>query len=75
MLPPVLQRVVPWQRVINAGGGISCRGDVFRPDFQRELLEAEGVGFDRRGNVDLQRARWAGPKREWVTKLRHEFPF
>lgn len=74
-LPPVLQRTVPWQRVINAAGRVSHRGDVFRPDRQRELLEAEGIDFDRSGRVDLRRVRWAGPKREWVTKLATEFPF
>jgi methylated-DNA-protein-cysteine methyltransferase-like protein len=75
MLPPVLHRVVPWQRVINAAGRVSARGDVFRPDRQRALLDAEGVGFDRSGRIDLRRARWAGPKREWVTTLRRDFPF
>jgi methylated-DNA-protein-cysteine methyltransferase-like protein len=75
MLPPMLVRVVPWQRVLNAAGGISHRGDVMRPDVQRKLLEAEGVNFGRGGKVDLQRLRWPGPKREWLTKLRHEFPF
>ena len=74
-LPPVLQRTVPWQRVINAAGRISHRGDVFRPDRQRDLLEAEGVDFDRSGRVDLRRVRWAGPKREWVAKLSKELPF
>jgi methylated-DNA-protein-cysteine methyltransferase-like protein len=75
MLPPMLIRTVPWQRVINANGHISHRGDILRPDQQRELLEAEGVRFDRGGRVDLQRLRWPGPRREWLTKLRHEFPF
>jgi methylated-DNA-protein-cysteine methyltransferase-like protein len=75
MLPPMLVRTVPWQRVINANGHISHRGDILRPDQQRELLEAEGVRFDRGGRVDLQRLRWAGPRGEWLTKLRHEFPF
>lgn len=75
MLPPLLVHVVPWHRVINSAGHISYRGDILRPDLQRERLEREGVRFDRSGKVDLQRRRWAGPKREWLTKLRHEFPF
>jgi len=75
LLPPNLLGVVPWQRVINASGGISHRGDVLRPDLQRELLEAEGVRFDRSGRVDLERRRWPGPRREWVVKLRSELPF
>lgn len=75
MLPPMLVRAVPWQRVINSAGSISHRGDIARPEQQRELLEAEGVRFSRSGKVDLERLRWAGPKREWLTKLRHEFPF
>jgi methylated-DNA-protein-cysteine methyltransferase-like protein len=75
LLPPMLVRTVPWQRVINANGRISHRGDILRPHEQRELLEAEGVRFDRSGRVDLRRLRWTGPKREWLTKLRREFPF
>lgn len=72
MLPPGLVNVVPWQRVINASGRISVRGDLHRPDRQRELLEAEGVRFSRSGVVDLKRARWSGPPRPWVTSLRQE---
>jgi len=75
LLPPNLLGVVPWQRVINAAGSVSHRGDVLRPDLQRELLEAEGVRFDRSGRVDLERVRWDGPRREWVVKLRSELPF
>jgi hypothetical protein len=40
---------------------------------QRDLLEREGVRFDRRGHVDLGRFRWRGPRREWTTRLRTEF--
>lgn len=51
-----VRRPVPWQRVINAQGGISTRG----PE-QRRLLEAEGVTFDDKGRVLLARHRWRGP--------------
>ena len=44
---------VPWQRVINARGGISTYGD-----HQRELLEAEGIVFEEDGTVDLDRWMW-----------------
>ena len=50
---------VPWQRVVNASGGVSSRGG-FSAESQRELLEREGVAFDRRGRVDLEKARWRG---------------
>jgi methylated-DNA-protein-cysteine methyltransferase-like protein len=63
-LPPALARTVPWQRVINASGGISLRGDVLRVEEQRWLLEYEGVAFTRQGKVDLKKYRWAGPARK-----------
>ncbi len=63
-LPPPLTKKVPWQRVINASGGISLRGDILRAEEQRWLLEEEGIVFDRRGKVDLKRYRWRGP-RNW----------
>jgi methylated-DNA-protein-cysteine methyltransferase related protein len=44
---------VPWQRVINARGGISTHGAE-----QRRLLEAEGVAFGDDGTVDLERFGW-----------------
>jgi methylated-DNA-protein-cysteine methyltransferase related protein len=54
---------VPWQRIINRSGGISTQGY-----GQRELLEAEGVEFDEKGKVPLDRFRWAGPSKEWAAK-------
>lgn len=48
---------VPWQRVINAAGRISHRGDTGRAELQRALLEAEGLVF-RADRVDLPRVRW-----------------
>jgi methylated-DNA-protein-cysteine methyltransferase-like protein len=51
---------VPWQRVVNAQGKISLRkgGGFLR---QRELLEEEGVKFDQKDRIDLDRYGWSGP--------------
>ena len=50
---------VPWQRVINARGGISTGRAFPGGDLvQRRLLEAEGVEFDANGRVPLERFRW-----------------
>src|SRR4249920_3127885 len=48
-LPPPMSRTVPWQRVVNASGGISFRGDVVRVEEQRWLLENEEIEFNRQG--------------------------
>lgn len=50
--------LVPWQRVVNARGEISRRGDREWERFQRTLLEEEGVTFSASGRVDLQEHRW-----------------
>ena len=52
---------IPWHRVINTQGKISLRlkhWDSGGDDYQRILLEAEGVAFDSNGRVDLKRFRW-----------------
>lgn len=50
---------VPWQRVVNARGGISPRSDNRPADqIQRLRLEAEGVVFDEQGQIPLERFRW-----------------
>lgn len=56
-LRPEQSREVPWWRVINAAGRIS---NEFNAALQRELLEAEGVVFDKRGYVDLEWFLWDG---------------
>ena len=56
---------VPWQRVINAQGKISPRGGS-GPELQRKRLEAEGVEFDERGRIDLDRFSWRGPDPDWA---------
>jgi methylated-DNA-protein-cysteine methyltransferase-like protein len=73
-LPRPLARIVPWQRVINASGRISIRGDLQRPDLQRQLLEMEGVAF-RGSQIDLRTYRWSGPRRERRVRLSVEVPF
>ncbi len=49
---------VPWQRVLNARGEISRRGESEIEGLQRSLLEAEGVDFDAAGRVDLRIYGW-----------------
>ncbi len=53
---------IPWQRVVNARGGISLRANVSGMITQRVLLEQEGIGF-RRGRADLARDRWTARRR------------
>lgn len=48
---------VPWQRVVNAQGGLSTYR-VGCGELQRALLEAEGVRFNAQGLCDLQAFGW-----------------
>lgn len=48
---------VPWQRVVNASGGISLPQEDGRYDLQRSLLESEGVVFAH-ARIDLGRFGW-----------------
>jgi len=47
---------VPWQRVVNAQGGISTRAG--HGARQRRLLEREGVRFDSLGRIPLASYQW-----------------
>lgn len=49
---------LPWHRVINSRGEVSPRAMPGWDGYQRHLLEEEGVAFDERGRVDLERFRW-----------------
>lgn len=49
---------VPWHRVINRRGEISCRRHGDGASEQRERLKAEGVHFDLRGRVNLKKFGW-----------------
>ncbi len=48
----------PWQRVINSQGKISPRTDGDGNILQRDLLEAEGIQFDQKGRVKLEKYGW-----------------
>ncbi len=52
---------IPWQRVINSQGGISFPAGSAQATKQRQLLEQEGISFDRRGRVDFNKVGWLGP--------------
>ena len=49
---------VPWHRVINAKGEISSRSKSDYEDYQRILLEEEGVEFNPAGRIYLTQFRW-----------------
>lgn len=62
----VLGRGVPWQRVLGRKSPRTAHvtiADVRIKAEQRRLLEAEGVKFDARGGVALERFGWRpGPE-------------
>ena len=50
---------VPWHRVVNARGEISCRSGASCADLEQRLfLEREGVRFDPQGRIPLERYLW-----------------
>ncbi len=49
---------VPWQRVINHKGEISCRKRGDGAGNQRRRLEAENIRFSPKGRIDLKRYGW-----------------
>lgn len=61
---------VPWHRVVNARGMISIRADGTASLSQRLLLEREGVHFDGRGRVSLERHQWRPARRLAATTQR-----
>jgi methylated-DNA-protein-cysteine methyltransferase related protein len=51
---------VPWQRVVNSKGEISPRSwSDGSEDFQRQLLEEEGIVFTDAAKIRLADYRWA----------------
>ena len=52
-------RQVPWHRVVNAQGGISQRkAHDGCEEYQRILLEGEGIAFDENGRINLSQYLW-----------------
>jgi methylated-DNA-protein-cysteine methyltransferase related protein len=49
---------LPWHRVVNAAGGCSPRAVPGGELTQRLLLEREGVRFNVRGRLSLEKVRW-----------------
>jgi methylated-DNA-protein-cysteine methyltransferase-like protein len=49
---------VPWHRVVNAGGRVSCRSHGDHDDLQRNLLESEGVVFVKPGRIPMIDYQW-----------------
>ncbi len=56
---------VPWQRVVGARGrgfaAVTIR-DPIGAAIQRQMLEREGVPFDERERISLERSGWRGPE-------------
>ncbi|TGN19416.1 MGMT family protein [Leptospira idonii] len=53
------EQTVPWQRVINAKGQISFKGDVIRASFQKKILKKEGIKFlPDEETIDLKKYGW-----------------
>ena len=50
---------IPWQRIINSKGSISTNKLVNIPlGLQKNLLEREGIKFDKKEKIDLKKYLW-----------------
>ena len=56
VLPP--ESAVPWHRVVNARGEISCRRAPDSEGEQRMLLKEEGIVFEANGRIPLSVFQW-----------------
>jgi len=65
---------IPWQRVINARGEISSQFREAEARLQRELLGQEGIEFDARDRVDMNRFQWEGPDADWLREHGYTVP-
>lgn len=51
---------LPWQRIIDRNGYISIRGCYYDKNFQKKLLEAEGIEVSSDFMIDLKKYGWFG---------------
>lgn len=49
---------LPWHRVVNSKGEISARAKPGYEEYQRILLEEEGVEFTTLGRISLKKFAW-----------------
>jgi len=49
---------IPWHRVVNARGRISLPEGSASHYTQRDRLESEGIPFNKKGTIDLNRYGW-----------------
>jgi methylated-DNA-protein-cysteine methyltransferase-like protein len=56
---------VPCHRVLNRDGELSGAWAWGDPQIMRQLLEGEGIEFDQRGRVNLQRFGWEPDEESW----------
>lgn len=61
-------RALPWHRVVNARGSVSERRGGGGTSRQEALLRADGLLFDARGRLDLERVSWEGPDWDWAER-------
>jgi methylated-DNA-protein-cysteine methyltransferase-like protein len=52
------ETIIPWHRVIGAGGKISLPHDSVSHQAQRRRLEEEGVSFRPGNRLDMNKHRW-----------------
>ena len=51
---------IPCHRVVFKDGSMATGFAFGGPDEQRKMLEAEGIGFDEEGRVDMAAFQWDG---------------
>ncbi len=61
---------VPWHRVVNAQGRVSIKGSPLAAAEQRARLEAEGIVFDEKDTLDMEKHLWNPPPPEVEAILR-----